>query len=50
MPEKKKPDTMKRGPIPDRLKLNEKWEDAIKKSLNKKKPPEGWPKDTEKDG
>jgi hypothetical protein len=33
-----------RGPKPDTLKIDEKWEDAVKKSLSKKKPIEGWPK------
>jgi hypothetical protein len=32
------------GPKPDRLKLKGNWQAAIKKSLMKKKPPEGWPK------
>jgi hypothetical protein len=34
----------KRGPKEDRLKLRGKWQDAIKQSLQKRKPPEGWPK------
>jgi hypothetical protein len=33
----------KRGPKPDVLKLEGNWKDAVKKSLSKKKPPEGWP-------
>jgi hypothetical protein len=32
------------GPKPDVLKLKGKWQDAVKKSLQKKKPPEGWQK------
>jgi hypothetical protein len=32
------------GPKPDVLKLKGKWQDAVKKSLQKKKPAEGWPK------
>ena len=32
------------GPKPDRLKVKGPWQDAVKKSLKKKKPPEGWPK------
>jgi len=32
------------GPKPDILKLEEDWREAVKKSLRKKKPPEGWPK------
>jgi hypothetical protein len=34
----------KRGPKPDVLKIHGHWEDAMKQSLRKKKPPEGWPK------
>jgi hypothetical protein len=34
----------KRGPKEDRLKLHGKWQDAMKQSLQKKKPAEGWPK------
>jgi hypothetical protein len=34
----------KRGPKPDVLKLEGNWRDAVKKSLAKKKPAEGWPK------
>lgn len=33
-----------RGPKPDTLKIKGKWQDAVKKSLSKKKPAEGWPK------
>jgi hypothetical protein len=32
------------GPKPDVLKLKGRWQDAVKKSLQKKKPAEGWPK------
>ena len=32
------------GPKPDMLKLDADWQKAIKKSLSKKKPREGWPK------
>jgi hypothetical protein len=32
------------GPKPDLLKVDMNWQDAIKKSLEKKKPAEGWPK------
>jgi hypothetical protein len=45
MPKKTPPETMTRGPVPERLKLEGSWGDAIKKTLSKKKPPEGWPKD-----
>jgi hypothetical protein len=34
----------KRGPAPSTLKINKDWQKAIKESLRKKKPPEGWPK------
>jgi len=34
----------KRGPKPDVLKIKGKWQDAMKQSLQKQKPPEGWPK------
>ncbi len=35
----------KRGPKSDVLKIHGEWEDAVKKSLSKKKPLGGWPKD-----
>jgi len=41
-PARKRPS--KRGPKPDLLKIEGDWKDAMKKSLEKKKPPEGWPK------
>jgi hypothetical protein len=34
----------KRGPVPDVLKIDGNWKDAVKKSLAKKKPAAGWPK------
>ena len=39
---KKKP--TKPGPQPELLKIDRNWQDAIKKSLEKKKPKDGWPK------
>lgn len=33
----------KTGPKPDVLKINN-WQDALKQSLQKKKPANGWPK------
>jgi hypothetical protein len=33
----------KPGPKPDRLKIEEDWENAIKKALRKERPQEGWP-------
>jgi len=32
------------GPKPDVLKLKGPWQQAVKQSLQKKKPAEGWPK------
>ena len=32
------------GPKPSVLKIDGNWQDAVKKSLAKKKPPGGWPK------
>jgi hypothetical protein len=51
-PSTNKPDRPKRlskgrkktGPKPDVLKIEGDWQEAIKKSLTKKKPEEGWPK------
>jgi hypothetical protein len=42
----KKPKAKKdpRGPVPETLKIEGKWQDAVKKSLSKRKPAEGWPK------
>jgi hypothetical protein len=37
-------DAPKRGPEPERLKLNGDWKDAIKMSFQKKRPAGGWPK------
>jgi hypothetical protein len=46
--EKLKPKTArpsaKTGPKPDLLKLKGNWQSLMRKSLKKKKPPEGWPK------
>jgi len=33
-----------RGPAADRLKIKGRWQDAVKKSLEKKKPSGGWPR------
>jgi len=33
-----------RGPKPATLKIKDSWQGAVKKSLEKKKPAEGWPK------
>jgi hypothetical protein len=32
------------GPKPNVLKLKGEWKQAVRQSLTKKKPPEGWPK------
>ena len=32
------------GPKPQTLKIEGDWQEAVKKSLAKKKPKEGWPK------
>jgi hypothetical protein len=34
----------KRGPKADTLKIEGDWQEAMKRSLQKKKPAEGWPK------
>jgi hypothetical protein len=33
----------RRGPKPDTLKIEGDWKEAMRRSLQKKKPPEGWP-------
>lgn len=35
----------KRGPKPERVKIEGDWEDAIDTALEKERPKEGWPKD-----
>lgn len=42
----KKPDKKKRGPKPDTLKIEGSWQGAVNKALKKKRPKEGWPKNT----
>lgn len=32
------------GPEPDRVKIEGDWEEAVKRALGKKRPPEGWPR------
>jgi hypothetical protein len=39
------PEPRKRGPEPERVKIEGDWKDAVKKSLSKKKPATGWPKE-----
>lgn len=36
------------GPVPDRVKTDKNWEDAVKDALAKKRPKEGWPKPEKK--
>ena len=38
------PQEKSRGPKPERIKIDEDWEDAVEKALRKEKPKEGWPK------
>jgi hypothetical protein len=45
MPKKTPPAPLKRGPKPDLLKIEGDWGDAVKKTLGKKKPAAGWPKE-----
>jgi hypothetical protein len=46
MPKSAKKHPGKTGPKPETLKIDAKWQDAVKKSLAKKKPVDGWPKQT----
>ena len=32
------------GPKPEMLKIDEDWQEAVRKSLKKKRPSKGWPK------
>jgi hypothetical protein len=43
-PKRGKKKTSTPGPKPDVLKLKGNWKHAVKKSLQKRKPAEGWPK------
>jgi len=36
------------GPVADRVKIDVPWKDAVKAALEKKRPPEGWPKQPDK--
>jgi len=45
MPKKPTPPKAPPGPKPDLLKIEGDWKDAVKKSFEKKKPAEGWPKE-----
>jgi len=45
MPKKAAPPKVLPGPKPDLLKIEGNWKTAVKTSFDKKKPPEGWPKE-----
>lgn len=32
------------GPVPDRVKIDQDWEEAMADAMKKKRPKEGWPK------
>lgn len=42
--QQKKKEKATPGPKPDTLKIKGNWKDAVKRSLQKQKPAEGWPK------
>lgn len=42
--EEKKAPPISPGPKPQYLKIEGDWRDAVKRAMQKKKPPEGWPK------
>jgi hypothetical protein len=42
---KQSPVNIKRGPRPENVKIRGSWENAVRRSLQKKKPLEGWPKE-----
>lgn len=44
----KKKQKNKRGPKPDTLKIDDDWEQAMKKAIRKEKPEEGWPDQNKK--
>ena len=35
------------GPTPDTVKIEGPWEQALRRAMKKKRPPDGWPKITE---
>jgi hypothetical protein len=41
---KKTPEKHNPGPVPEILKIEGDWKDAMKRTLAKKRPAEGWPK------
>jgi hypothetical protein len=47
MPKNPTPPKVVPGPKPDTLKIEGDWKEAIKTSLNKKKPSDGWPKEND---
>jgi len=38
----------KPGPTPETVKINDDWENAVGKALQKKRPKDGWPKEDKK--
>lgn len=40
---RKKQKKTKRGPKPERVKIDRPWKDAVKDALEKKRPKDGWP-------
>ena len=40
--------TRKTGLEPERVKIEGDWEEAVKRALGKKRPPEGWPRPPKK--
>lgn len=38
----------KPGPTPETVKINDGWEDAVGKALQKERPKDGWPKEDKK--
>lgn len=43
---KSKKKRSKPGPQPEQVKVRGNWERAVKKALKKKRPPDGWPKES----
>ena len=42
--DKKSQELIKRGPVPETLKIEGDWKKAVKGALKKKRPDTGWPK------
>lgn len=41
------PKNMKLEPVSDHIRIDEEWQDAVRKALKKKRPEDSWPKDDE---